>query len=324
MPMRCIKCSREHRRQECTESGRTRKGRTARLVSNLQRDRDAIPKRNDRGDHPRVLRQPFVVGADGLRLFRSVFAGHIAAPQDVVRHQEATHSEALDRGVQHRGISGLVDVVEDVVERTFEVLQNSLRIADENLDLRGDAGLLHVLPGNRGGLGIVLDRDELPVVGQRASEPRARVSDRGAELEDPACADRACKDMEETSLRCGDDGPALLFALLFHGPQRRVPSVRQAIDVLVDFLVYDAARHDTTAATSVVFRYEPSRSLDKRLSHMSRHRGAGWDMCKLTKTDSAVLSLYLETQYVNETMARGYVVPPNLDLPAPVRSKVTG
>ena len=47
-------------------------------------------------------------------------------------------------------------------------------------------------------------------------------------------------------------------------------------------------------------------------------------MCKLTKTDSAVLSLYLETQYVNETMARGYVVPPNLDLPAPVRSKVTG
>ena len=47
-------------------------------------------------------------------------------------------------------------------------------------------------------------------------------------------------------------------------------------------------------------------------------------MCKHTKTDSAVLSLYLETLYVNEIMARGYVVPPNLDLPASVRSKLTG
>src|SRR2546426_7233783 len=298
MPMGCIKCSREDLRQESPRPvERASRGRAG-LLSNLQRDGHAIPKWNDRGDHPRVLREPFVVGPDGLRLLRPVFAGHIAAPQDVVRHQESTHSEALDRGVQDRRISGLVDVVEDVVEGTFEILQNSLRVADENLDLRGDAGLLHVLPGNRGRLGTVLDGDELPVVGQRASEPRARVSDRGAELEDPACADRAREDMEETSLRCGDDGPVFLFALLFHGPQRRVPSVRQAIDVLVDFLVYDAARHATTAATSVVFRYEPSRSLDKRLSHMSRHRGSGWDMCKLTKTDSAVLSLYLETQYV--------------------------
>ncbi len=46
-------------------------------------------------------------------------------------------------------------------------------------------------------------------------------------------------------------------------------------------------------------------------------------MCKLTKTDSAVLSWYLETQYVNEVMSRGYAVAPNLDLPAPSRSKLT-
>jgi hypothetical protein len=64
--------------------------------------------------------------------------------------------------------------------------------------------------------------------------------------------------------------------------------------------------------------------VDKRLSQMSGHHGAGWDMCKLTKTDSAVVSLYLETLYVNEIMARGYVVPPNLDVPAPARLKLTG
>src|SRR5256712_13561836 len=138
---------------------------TACLLSSLQPAGDRIAKGTNRGDHPRVFRQPFVVGPDGLCLLRSVLAGHIAMPQDVVRHQESSNSETLDRGLQDRGISGLVDVVEDVVEGTFEVLQNSLRIADENLDLWGDAGLLHVLPGNRRGLGIVLDRDKLAVVG---------------------------------------------------------------------------------------------------------------------------------------------------------------
>ncbi len=34
------------------------------------------------------------------------------------------------------------------------------------------------------------------------------------------------------------------------------------------------------------------------------------------RTDSAVLSWYLETEYVNAIMARGYAVRPNLDLPA--------
>jgi hypothetical protein len=46
-------------------------------------------------------------------------------------------------------------------------------------------------------------------------------------------------------------------------------------------------------------------------------------MCKLTKTDSAVLSWYLETLYVNEIAARGYAVAPNLDLPTPSRAKLT-
>lgn len=46
-------------------------------------------------------------------------------------------------------------------------------------------------------------------------------------------------------------------------------------------------------------------------------------MCKLVKTGSVVLSLYLETRYVNEVAARGYAAPPNLDLPTPLRPKLT-
>lgn len=45
-------------------------------------------------------------------------------------------------------------------------------------------------------------------------------------------------------------------------------------------------------------------------------------MCKLTKTDSPVLSWYLETKYVNDVTTRGYAVRPNLNVPAP-RAKVT-
>src|SRR5207245_9433968 len=75
------------------------------------------------------------------------------------------------------------------------------------------------------------------------------------------------------------------------------------------------------AAPSVVPVLYPSARVDKRLSRRNGHGAAGWVMCKLTKTDSAVLSWYLETQYVNEVTARGYAVAPNLDLPLPSRSK---
>ncbi len=39
-------------------------------------------------------------------------------------------------------------------------------------------------------------------------------------------------------------------------------------------------------------------------------------MCKLTKTGSPVLSLYLETEYVTAIAERGYAVRPNLLVPA--------
>lgn len=41
-------------------------------------------------------------------------------------------------------------------------------------------------------------------------------------------------------------------------------------------------------------------------------------MCKLTKTGSPVLSLFLETEYVNEIAARGYALRPNLAVPTPM------
>lgn len=40
-------------------------------------------------------------------------------------------------------------------------------------------------------------------------------------------------------------------------------------------------------------------------------------MCKLTKSTSPVISLYLETQYVNEIASRGYALRPNLAVPSP-------
>ena len=39
-------------------------------------------------------------------------------------------------------------------------------------------------------------------------------------------------------------------------------------------------------------------------------------MCKLTKTDSRVLSWILETEYVTEVAERGYALRPNLAVPS--------
>src|SRR5256712_887283 len=80
--------------------------------------------------------------------------------------------------------------------------------------------------------------------------------------------------MEQIPLRRADNRPSFLLALSLHRPKRRISSVRQPIDVFVDLHVHDCARHATTAATSVVCGYEPSRHLDKHLSRMSGHRGA--------------------------------------------------
>ncbi len=40
-------------------------------------------------------------------------------------------------------------------------------------------------------------------------------------------------------------------------------------------------------------------------------------MCRLTKSQSPVLSLYLETEYVTAVTVRGYALRPNLAVPAP-------
>src|SRR5207245_10212934 len=170
---------------------------------------------------PCVLRSPFVVGPDGLGLARSVLAGHITAPEDSVRDEQSSGPEAYDGGIEDRGIARLVDVVEDVVEGALQVLQNPLGVTDEDLDFRRDAGLLHVLPRDGGRLGVVFDRDEFAVVRQRTGEPGARVSDRGAELEDSPRTDRARQDVEQTSLRRADNRPSVLLALSLPGPQRR-------------------------------------------------------------------------------------------------------
>jgi len=44
-------------------------------------------------------------------------------------------------------------------------------------------------------------------------------------------------------------------------------------------------------------------------------------MCKLTKTGSPVLSWVLEVEYVNEVVARGTALPPNLQVPVPPASR---
>src|SRR6266566_2530552 len=253
------------------------------LVTNFRRDRDPVAERHDRRDHPRVLRQPLVVGPDRRRLRGPDFAGYVAMPKDVVRDQEPADPESLDTWLEDGGIPGLVDVVEDEVEWAFEIAKDPVRGPDEDPYLRNDAGLLEIFLSEGRGLGIVLDRDEFAAVDEGASEPGPRIPDRGAELQDPLRSKGPREDVEETPLRRTDDRPALLQALLLDRHEGGIAAVRQAIHVVVNFVVYNAGGQSTTVRPS------------------------------------AVLTWYLETQYVNEIAARGYAVAPNLDLPTPSR-----
>src|SRR5437762_754010 len=233
-----------HSRQRCPCAVLNGHG-TRRSIADLRGDGDAVPEGDDRRDHPRVLRQPLVVRPDGRRLGGPALPRDVSRPKDVVRHQETADPDALDAGFEDVRIAGLVDVVENQVERAFEIPHHGLRLPDEDFHLRGDAGLLEVPPGDRGGVRAVLHRRQF-----------ASVDHRGAR------------------------GLVAAMNLLS-------ASLTKPYDVGAGIATPDGT------------------------------------MCKLTKTDSAVLSLYLETQYVNEIAERGYAAPPNLDVPAAARPKLS-
>src|SRR5919204_902597 len=211
-------------------------------VPHLEGDRDAVAQGDDRRDHPRVLRQAFVVRPDRGRLLGLVPPGAPPGQQDVVRHEEPADPQPLDARVEDLRVAGLVDVVEDEVEGTLEVPQDRLRVADEDLDLRRDARLLEVPPRDRGGLRAVLDRDEFPALREGAREPRPGIADRGAELQDPRRADRAGEDVEEAPFGRSDDRPLLADALRLDLLERGIPAIREPADVLVDLVVDNLPR----------------------------------------------------------------------------------
>src|SRR6267143_4072530 len=235
-----------------------RPGRSANSLADFRGNRDAVAQRHDRYNHARVLRQPLVVGPDRRRLRGPDLTGHIAIPEDVVRDQKPADPEPFDTRLEDRGIPRLVDVVEDEVERAFEIAKDLVRGPHEDPYLRGDTGLLEIFLSQGRGLGIVLDRCEFPTVGEGASQPRPRISDRSAELQDSLRPNGPREDMEKTSLRRTDDRPTFLHALLLDGHQCRTAAVRKVINVAVNLVVYNPRRQWTTVRPSAVPGHEPS------------------------------------------------------------------
>src|SRR3989304_2977051 len=80
--------------------------------------------------------------------------------------------------------------------------------------------------------------------GGRPREPRPRVPDRGAELEDPAGPHGAREDVEERPLRMAHDRPVLVVALLLDRLEGLAPAVRELVDGLVERIVHDAGHRN--------------------------------------------------------------------------------
>src|SRR5205823_7632850 len=99
-----------------------------------------------------VLRQALVVRPDRGRLLGLVSPGDVSLPQDVVRQEEAADAETFDARVEDLRVAGLVDVVEDEVERALQVPQQGLSVPDQKRDLGRDTRLLEVPSGDRRGI----------------------------------------------------------------------------------------------------------------------------------------------------------------------------
>ena len=108
----------------------------------------------------------------------------LAAPQHVVRHEQAARPEQIHETIEHRPVLLLVAVLKDEIERAGHLRQHPLRVADDDADAIGEAGAGEILARLPRAILVVLHREQRAAGRQRAREPDAGIADGGADFED--------------------------------------------------------------------------------------------------------------------------------------------
>ena len=176
------------------------------------------------GDHGRnptrvSLNAPRQLAHTARRGARVAALEDAPTPQHVVDQEQPTGSEFGRDDIERLRVVLLVDIVEDDVERPRSLLQGRHRLPDVELDDIGQAEGHEVLPRLARQPVVPHDmvHDPSAVFLHRTGEPRGRVSEPGAELEDLSSVAETCQQVAQVSRRRADDGkpraPRLDFQL---------------------------------------------------------------------------------------------------------------
>src|SRR5213596_1015111 len=154
-------------------------------------------------------------------------------PQHVVDQQQPTASQLGRDDIERLRVVLLVDIVEDDVEQPRCLLQGRHRLPDVELDDIGQAEDREVLPGLAGQPVVPHDmvHDPSAVFLHRASEPRGRVAEPGAELEDVSSIAETCQQVAQVSRCRADDGKPRAPRLDFQLGEPRVTRGHELVQV---------------------------------------------------------------------------------------------
>ena len=103
----------------------------------------------------RVCVQPFIVGGDSPGVVQVAARvgdkprDHFAVPEHVVGDEQPARTEERDKPIQHRRVLSLVAILKDQIERSRDLCQHPLRIADDDARAVREAGAREVFAGYR-------------------------------------------------------------------------------------------------------------------------------------------------------------------------------
>ena len=123
---------------------------------------------------------------------------------DVVHDDHRSRPAQLDRPAQVGAVVLLVGVDEHQIEITAQPGQCLQCGADDDLDPVGDSGAAHVLRGDLGVAGVVLESHHTALGSDSAGQTDRRVPGQRADLQSPACATDAGQQIQQARTLRGD------------------------------------------------------------------------------------------------------------------------
>ena len=180
-----------------------------------------------------------VVGEDPRRVAVRFVVEDLAAPEHIVTDQESAFSEAGHGLPESPGILVLVDVVENDIELTLDLVDELQGIAHEERNFVGDLAAMEIGLGVLRIIRVPVGADHPPVLAQGLGKLVGRIAESGAELKNPLGARNLCKLIQDPADQRADDREVSGQGVVLHVCERVIPIGRDVEEVLNDMSVDD-------------------------------------------------------------------------------------